>query len=405
MANIFTVKLPDIGEGVVEGEVIEWLKKENDLVTQDEPVVVVMTDKATVELPAPYPGKIAKHYYKPGQMAFVHKPLYDIETDDVVPTSIAEPENVETKEVSKPAEKSTPSKSGAKPASGNQALATPHTRQLAKELGIDINQIQGTGKEGRVTIEDLQGIGASAGQTPSKPIPRFPGDQETPIIGIKKLMAQSMAESKSKIPHFSFFEQVDATRLVQLRQKFKEEAEKQHIHVTFMPFIIRAVSLSLKKYPQFNSSIDTVENMLVVHHPHNIGIAVSTPLGLIVPVLKNVQEMSLEGIIKAYEDLKERAMTNKLQPHEMKDATITISNFGVVGGGGSWATPVINYPEVSILAVNRIQKQPIARNGVLVVRDILNLSWSFDHRVIDGEMASIFSHYVANLLQNPAPLL
>lgn len=386
MAHIFTVTLPDIGEGVVEGEVIEWLKRENEPVSQDEAVVIVMTDKATVELPAPHPGKIVKHYYQPGQMAIVHKPLYDIEISESINVPIKkEPTPPSTHKTTPPSR------------SENTTLATPHTRQMAKELHIDINQITGTGKDGRVTVEDLHPTHAT------KPIPHLTEDQEIPIIGIKKMMMQSMTESNS-IPHFSFFEQVDVTRLVQLKDKFKESGEQQHIHVTFIPFIIKALSLNLKKYPEFNSSLNAQENKLIIHYSHNIGIAISTPHGLIVPVLHNVQEMPLEQIIKAYEDLKTRAMSNNLHPPEMKNATITISNFGIVGGG-NWATPLINPPEVAILAINRIQKQPVAKNASLVIRDALNLSWSFDHRVIDGDMAARFSHDMALLLQNPASLL
>lgn len=391
MSKIFTVNMPDIGEGVAEGEVIEWLKKENDPLKQDEPVVIVMTDKATVELPSPQPGKLAKQYYKPGQMAQRGKPLYDIE--------------VEGEASSKPVEVATTKKIEVAPEPVIQkrtegtVLATPHVRHLARQMGITIEDIKGTGKEGQITEIDLKGI------THSTPLVAMEDDEIVPLIGIRQLMAKKMKESKSEIPHFSYFEQVDATRLVALRQKVKEEAAKIEISLTFMPFLIKALSLTIKQFPSINSQLDKAANQLILHKQHNIGVAMTTSMGLIVPVLKQVQDKSLEEIIKAYDDLKSRALSGKLTSADMKDSTITISNFGVLGGGGLWATPIINYPEAAILAVAKIQKQPMVKNGELVVRDALNLSWSFDHRIIDGDMAASCSHHFSELLQNPASLL
>lgn len=405
MSKIHTVTLPDIGEGVVEGEVIEWLKNVNDTVAQDEPIVIVMTDKATVELPAPYPGKIIKHYYQPGEISIKGKPLYDLElaegyiavskqqaklkeTNHAKPCAVIE-EKLEKKEIQS--------------SENAQSLALPSTRHLAKVMGINLEQVLGTGKGGRITPEDLRKYTVSQIIGVETPFTHLPSDEEIPIIGIKSLMARKMAESKRKIPHFSYFEKVDASRLVSLRQKFKEEASKQGLQVTFMPFLIRALCLTLKKFPQFNASIQ--ENKLIIHHQYNIGIAMASPLGLIVPVIKNVQDLNLNDLVQVYEELKNKANTNKLHPNDMKEGTITISNFGVLGDGGLWATPIINYPEVAILAVNRIQKQPLVRNDEIVIRDTLNLSWSFDHRIIDGDQASAFSHHYATLIKNPASLL
>lgn len=394
MTKILTVNLPDIGEGVVEGEVIEWLKQPGDALQQDEPVVIVMTDKATVELPAPAPGKLAKQYFSVGQVALRDKPLYDIEvTGDITPIKETPLKNEKSVSIEKPTPRT----------SGKHVLATPPVRKLAQEIGIDINAVSGTGPEGHVTLEDIAKYCSQ--KTVSAPISTFPDSEEKPLLGIRNLMAKKMAEAHSSIPHFSYFEELDATRLVQLRQSFKEEAAKQGISVTYMPFIIRALSLSLKQYPIVNSFFDSKKNAVISHRHHNVGIAISTRQGLIVPVLKNVEEMTLQQIIINYDDLKGKAIQGKLQNSDMKDSTITISNFGVLGGGGIWATPIINYPEVAILGVARIHKQPVVRNDAIVVRDILNLSWSFDHRVIDGDLAATFSHHFSTLLQNPAPLL
>ncbi len=408
MKKTFTVTLPDIGEGVVEGEVVEWRKEVGDELKQDEPVVVVMTDKATVELPAPYPGRLMKQYYQPGQVAIKDLPLYDIELLEEIkeeaeeelrplaasiPEKVAEPKPIEERGLT------------------TKILATPPIRHLAKQMGLDLQEINGTGKDGRIMKEDLHRYSHHPktkvlAKEEKMALPKLEGDKIQPLIGIRSLMAKKMAESKAKIPHFSYFEQVDVTRLIQMREKFKVEAAKEHLSVTFMPFFIRALSLSLEKYPIVNSSLDVSSNQLIIHKQHNIGVAISTKSGLIVPVLKNVQMMTLPDLIRAYLTLKEKALNEKLTSSDMKDATITISNFGVLGnGGGLWATPIIRFPEAAILATAKIQKLPMVKNDAIAVRDVLNLSWSFDHRIIDGELAAIFSHHFATLLLNPAPLM
>jgi len=416
--GIYTVNMPDIGEGVVEGEIITWLKQVGEAVAQDEPVVVLMTDKATVELPAPYPGKLAKQYYKVGETAIKDKPLYDIELERVVPQKkeasyppSAPPSPPLKAEIQKkPEEKSVLGK----------VLASPPVRKLARDLGLDINLIKGSGPSGRVTREDISRFHAHISEAPQEPraeaksaaliasattLQPLPGDRETPIIGIKRLMAQKMVESKSIIPHFSYLDQADATRLVAFRDKIKKEAEAKGIKLTFMPFFIKALSLCLKKHPLANSSVDLHKNTLVLHRVHNIGIAMSTPLGLIVPVLKNIQDATLFDTIYAYEAMKKKAKEGKLLPGDMKEATVTITNFGALAGGGVFATPIINYPEVAILGVARIQKQPVVINEETVIRSILNCSWSFDHRVIDGEEAAKISSDFIDLIENPAKLM
>lgn len=214
-----------------------------------------------------------------------------------------------------------------------------------------------------------------------------------------------MAESKAKIPHFSYFESLDASRLIKLHTVFQQEALKEGIHVTFMPFFIKALSMTILQYPEMNSSYDAEKNELSIHKRHHIGIAMATELGLIVPVLKGVEKMSLQEIIMAYESLKAKAKNHQLSSSDMKEATITISNYGVLDGGGSWATPIINFPESAILALGRIQKRPFIKNEELVIRDVLNLSWSFDHRILDGSLASKISHTFSGFIQNPAGLL
>lgn len=366
MSNLFTVTLPDIGEGVVEGEVIEWLKPVGSTVQQDEPVVIVMTDKATVELPAPHPGIISKHYYKAGEVAKLGKPLYEIQTAaDVKPQVIEE-----------------------------RVKALPKVRQQARQMNINLADIKPSGKDGRIVAEDLN-VGSA--------VPHYEGDTDVPIIGIRGLMAKRMSQSNHDVPHFSYFEQAEAIRLIQLRQNISKAALEAGIHLTYMPFFIRALSLTIKRFPDINGSFH--DRILTLHKPHNIGIAVAGQNGLIVPVLKNVQEMNLEQVIRAYDELIKKAKEGKLAPNEMKDGTITLSNYGIFGSGGRWATPIINPPEVAILGVARIFKAPLVKNDKVTVGEVLNLSWSFDHRVIDGALAGQISHYFTQLMQNPASLL
>lgn len=397
-----TVNMPDIGEGVVEGEVIEWLKKVGDLLLQDEPVVVVMTDKATVELPAPRPGRLSKHYFAPGQIAVKDKPLYEIELDSASDVS-QEGEEDSPSPLPLAKAKSLCAAATCPKATAHKGLATPPVRHLAKLLGIDLSSIQGSGKGGRITIDDLKGTQRAIPERSSFAAQQ--DDEERPLLGIKRLMAEKMKSSNDHIPHFSYFEKVDATRLVLLREKVNRQASEEGVHVTYMPFFIRAISFCIKKYPEMNSSLDEAENKLIIHHHQNIGVAVAGPQGLVVAVIKDVQEMPLDQLIRSYEDLKKRATAGLLKAHETKGSTFTISNFGVLGGAGLWATPVINYPEAAIVAVDRIQKQPMVINNQVVVRDVLNVSWSFDHRFIDGEMAAAISRDFCALMQNPAPLL
>jgi pyruvate dehydrogenase E2 component (dihydrolipoamide acetyltransferase) len=408
--DIYTFNLPDIGEGVVEGEVVEWLKKEGDSVKQDEPVVIVMTDKATVELPSPFPGVLSKQYYQPGQIAIKDKPLYDLRLEGAVLRQKTEepkpsvPAIEEEKKRSSTAEERSidqPSRA-AEEKTSSKMLATPKVRRLAAEMGMDLAKISGSGPEGRVLPEDLK---KNALTSPAAPLIHFEDDEEQPLIGIRGMMAKKMDQGKARLSQFSYFEQVDVTRLIQLRQNMKEKAAQEGIHLSYMPFFVRALTMTIRQYPVINSSVDLQSGKILLHKQHNIGIAIASPQGLIVPVLKGVQEMNLEEIIRAYETLKSKALAGKLAPNDHKDATITLSNFGVLGGEGLWATPMISDPEVAILAVARIHKAPVVKSEEIVVRDILPLSWSFDHRIIDGELAAVISHYYSTLLRDPAFLL
>lgn len=400
------VNLPDIGEGVVEGEIINWLKKEGDSVKQDEPVVVVMTDKATVELPAPKPGKLSKIYVQPGQIAIKGKPVYSIEMENgetVIPSPpLASQESTNSKPVEKavPIQKETQRAFTKDHASSIRTL--PSTRHLARELGIDLNHIQGSGKEGMIELCDLKT--AFSENLTEQPL-RLPDSVDVPLMGINLLMAKKMSESKTFIPHFSYFEIADATRIVKLKNNVKQKGVEEGISITWTPFFIKALSLTMEKFPVMNASVDMRQHKIIQHVHHNIGIAMASPLGLIVPVLKDVQNLTFRELVKTYNDLKHRAFSNQLKPHEFKEGTISLSNFGVLGGGGQWATPIINHPQVAILAIAKIQKEPVIKNDEVVACDVVHLCWSFDHRIIDGDLAAKISDYFSKLIENPAKLI
>lgn len=397
--NIHTVLFPDIGEGVVEGEIVEWLKQEGDAVKKNEPVLIAMTDKATVELPSPYEGTIVKHHYQVGQTAKKNTPLYDVQL-----SSSTTPLNPETNTATTTTEYPPTSNTPASPPISKRhdhALAIPHVRHLAHDLNIDIDTITGTGKDGRVTAEDLKKhvessyVAAVASQS-------LKNDEKRPLAGIRGAMARRM--DALRLPQFSYFEQVDATHLIQLQHHIKQEAAHEGIHLSYMPFFIRALSLTIEMYPEINSSIDMQQNMLTLHQHRNIGIAIATPQGLIVPVIKEVEKMTFEQIIKSYETLKAKTLEGKLAPEELKGGTITISNFGILGEG-MWATPMVMPPEVAILGIAKIRKGVVPKGDQSVVKDILPLSWSFDHRVIDGQQAAAISHSYCLLLRDAVKLL
>lgn len=400
MAHVLIVNLPDIGEGVVEGEIIDWLKKEGDLLKQDEPVVIVMTDKATVELPAPKPGKLHKIYLKPGEIAIKGKPVYSIELAEG--ETIPAQHQAETKAMPVVATPCAAIPAAAIATDNSTGVLTlPSTRRLAKDLGIDLNAIKGSGKDGRIEPKDLKTALSTEIEQPL----RLEDSEELPLMGIKLLMAKKMTEAKTFIPHFSYFEQADASRIVKLKDSVSQKGLEEGIKVTWTPFFIRALSLTIEKFPIMNASVDMKNHKILQHIHHNVGIAMASPLGLIVPVLHDVQKLSFRELVFGFEDLKKRALTSQLKTHEMKEGTISLSNFGVLNGGGQWATPIIHHPQVAILAIARVQKQPVVKNGLVEACDVVNLCWSFDHRIIDGDLAASISDFFTQLIENPAKLL
>jgi len=402
----YEFKLPDIGEGVVEGEVVRWLVNEGDIVREDQPLVEVMTDKATVEIPAPRAGRVGKRLFAEGEICPVGKVLLTIELDGAAPTAAA------------PAAK-TPVAAGpvaAAPAevpssAHTMVLATPATRKLARELRVDIRLVVGTGRAGRITSDDVRKHGggdAAPAVTPqarpaSSPTP-LAGDVRLPFRGVRKKIAEHLVHAKHTAAHFSYWEEVDCTDLVQVRAKTNEKLAARGVKLSFLPFIIKATTLALAKFPQLNSTLDEKAGEIVQRGAHHIGLATATDNGLIVPVVRDATNKTLVELAREIERLAEATRTGKATREELSGSTFTITSLGTLGGLG--ATPIINFPEVAILGVHKIARRPmVAAGDKIVARDMMNLSISVDHRVVDGYDAARLVADIKASLENPGLLM
>jgi pyruvate dehydrogenase E2 component (dihydrolipoamide acetyltransferase) len=435
-------KLPDIGEGVTEGEVVQWLVKAGDVVKEDQPMVEVMTDKATVTITSPKAGTIAELRGKPGEIVKVHAVLvvYDLGNGNNTSTSNA-PEKSAAKSAGPAAtavgdikedlpgmslmRSAAPatSPSGASVASSgalqstyfaDKPLATPATRKLARDLGVDLKRVPPTGRNGRVTKDDVQafthgGVSPRNGNAPvTQPsLPSLvrareatgPMETRTPFVGIRRKIAEKMSTSKNTAAHFTFVEECDCTALKATRERLKPHAEKEGVKLTFLAFIAKAVIASLRRHPSLNSTLDTTTNELVTMRNVNLGIAASTDAGLVVPVIKDAHAMTILEIAREIERLGSAAKQGKLKPAELTGSTFTITSLG--SQGGLFATPIINFPEVAILGVHQMKQKPVVRDGQIVIGDVMLLSLSFDHRIIDGHVGAAFAYEIIGYLQEP----
>ena len=411
--------LPDIGEGIIECEVVEWLVAEGDRLEEDQPVVDVMTDKALVQIPAPRAGVVTKLYFAQGEVAKVHGPLFALLPDDAVaavPTAQASAA-AEVTQSAAPA----PSSSLAQPlaSSSGKALASPAVRRIAREFELDISQVPGSGKNGRVFKEDIlrfqqQGGQQQAGQTaavdaviatPAVVASAAPAAiRVEKIRGIKAAMARQMTLSASTIPHFTYGDEVDVTALLALRAQLKIKAEKQGIRLTLMPFIMKALALAVQEFPILNSQVNA--DCTEIHYqPHcNIGMAVDSKMGLMVPNIKKVETLSILQIAQEVSRLAEAARSGRVSPADLQGGTISISNIGALGG--TYASPVVNPPEVAIVALGKTQTLPrFNAQGEVVARSLMNISWSGDHRIIDGGTIARFSLLWQSYLEDPSAML
>ena len=392
-------KFPDIGEGITEGEIVKWEVKEGDRVEEHQTIAKIETDKAIAEIPSPRSGLVLRIYHKEGDIVKVGETLVTIGEQREV-TAAPQPPSRPTTSVVGVLEEAPGATS--KPA---RIVATPATRRLARELGIDLAGVAGTGLEGRITEDDVRGFAQSKKarvETVTKPAERRDayGCYDTfPMKGVRRSTAKRMVESARTAVHVTHMDEADVTELVEFREKQKKIAEKRGIHLTYMPFVVKAVVAALKQYPYLNSSVDDEHEEIILKKYYNVGVAVDTPDGLIVPVVKNADQKDILTIAQEIETLTEKAQSREVSLSDLKGGTFTITNIGFIGG--THATPIINFPETAILAKGRIRETPVVRDGQIVIRSIMPLSLSFDHRVTDGALAARFVNMIMKFLQDP----
>lgn len=374
--------LPDIGEGIVECELLAWLVEEGQTIVEDQPVAEVMTDKATVQIPAMYNGVINKLHYTTGDIAIVHQPLFSMLVTDNKAKATA------------------------------KSLASPAVRRLAKESGIDINQITGTGTKGRVMKADLHAKGTANKVTRTALSPIKTGvkvqdessGHSVVMRGLQAGMAKQMSNAWDKIPHFTVSDECVVDHLLGLKHTLSPQFEQAGIKLTLLPFMVKALSLALTEFPIINASVSDDGTAIDYHSSHNIGIAIDTGNGLIVPNIKAVQRLSIYQIAQRIQELVDAAKLNKLTSDELSGGTITLSNIGPIGG--ITATPIINHPEIAIVALGKIQHLPrFDDTGNVVGLNIMNINWSGDHRVIDGATMVRFNNTWMQYLSQPVAML
>jgi len=427
----FNFKLPDIGEGVMEGEIVKWLIAPGDAIAEDQPMVEVMTDKATVTITAPKTGKVLELGGDEGAVIAVHSTLVVLdlpngqgidegaaaalpEDDGPAATAVGDiKETVPGAGLIQSSAAAAPS-----PVAGGffseKPLATPATRKLARELGVDLRTVEPTGPHGRVVKQDVRrAAGASAApataaasHTPvALPAPDEPGAVEvrTPLRGVRKRIFDAMARSKHTAAHFTFVEECDVTALKSLRAKLKVAAAEQGVGFSYLPLFVKAVVAALNKHPSLASAYDEATGEIVERHVRNIGIASATDAGLMVPVIKNADRLSLIDLAREIERLGEATKTGRVSPSDLQGSVFTITSLGKQGG--HFATPILNMPEVGILGIHRIKQKPVVRDGEIVVGDVMLLSLSFDHRIIDGHIGAAFAYEIIRYLEAPELLL
>jgi pyruvate dehydrogenase E2 component (dihydrolipoamide acetyltransferase) len=401
----FEFKLPDLGEGVVEGEIVQWLVKAGDGVGEDQGLVELMTDKATVTVPSPRAGRVVAVHGKVGDMAKVHAVLVTLETDGGATLSALPP-----------AAKEAPAKSSPVPSSAAtgpvKVLATPVTRRMAREHGLDLGGIAGTGPQGRVLkVDVVAALEAGPGGAPAVrerprlvPLPHEAQDERIPLRGLRKKIAEKMVRSKFTAPHSTFVEEVDFTELLRLRKRLNEAlaADKEDTKLSFLPFFCKALVPVMRRFPTLNANFDEASQELVLRGAYNFGVAAATEDGLTVPVVKDVDRLSLRQLASEISRLADAARNKQLKMDELTGGTFTITSLGT--SGGLFATPIINHPEVAILGIHRIRRRPVVEGENVVIRDMGNVSLSFDHRVIDGLVAADATYALIHHLENPETL-
>jgi 2-oxoisovalerate dehydrogenase E2 component (dihydrolipoyl transacylase) len=380
----YIFKLPDVGEGLAEAEIAAWHVAVGDMVQEDQPLADVMTDKATVELTSPVAGRISIRHGEIGEKRPIGSPLVEFETDaPAAPQAeVKPPDPVSAPVTFAPV--------------AERPLASPAVRQKARDRGIDLSRVRGTGPSGRITHADLE--------TPAKTIAPTQREAvtEVKIIGLRRVIAERMQDAKRRIPHFAYVEELDVTGLEDLRAHLNETRRKDRPKLTLLPFLMRALAAALPGWPQINARFDDDEGILRQYAAIHIGIATQTASGLTVPVVRHTESRDIWDCAAEVVRLAEAARGGRAKREELTGSTITITSLGPLGG--IVTTPVINAPEVAIIGVNRIVERPVVRGGHIAVRKMMNLSSSFDHRVVDGWDAAEFIQKIRALLENPATL-
>jgi len=391
----FTFKMPDLGEGTVEAEIVAWHTKPGDVVTEDQLIVEVMTDKAAVEVPAPVSGRVLSVTGAAGDKVAVGSPLIVFELSDgaAAPASAPAATPALPKAVGAPAQTVAPL---APPAAKGRVMASPANRRRASEAGIDLSTVAGSGPGGRILRADLQTA------APREAVADLAGTTEIKVIGLRRLIAERMSEAKRTIPHFAYVEEVDVTELESLRAHLNQTRPKDAGSLSYLPLVVLALTRVLESFPQCNVLYDAARGVLVRHHAMHVGIATQTPDGLKVPVVRNAQSLGLWEVAAEIRRLAERARANKATREELIGSTITVTSLGRLGGIAS--TPIINAPEVAIIGLNKAVERPVVINGAVVVRRIMNLSSSFDHRFVDGYDAAAMIQALKERLEHPATI-
>jgi pyruvate dehydrogenase E2 component (dihydrolipoamide acetyltransferase) len=401
----FEFKLPDLGEGVVEGEIVKWLVAPGDVVSEDQGLVELMTDKATVTVPTPRAGRVVAVHGKEGEMAKIHQPLVTLEVEAGAPLaalpSAASPAVVKSP-VSVAAAEPTPVK----------VLATPVTRRMAREHNLDLGGIAGSGPQGRVLkVDVVAALESGPGSAPAVrerprlvPLPHAAEDQRIPMRGLRKKIAEKMVRSKFTAPHSTFVEEVDFSELVRLRKRLNAalSAAGEESKLSFLPFFCKALIPVMRRFPTLNANFDEANQELVLRGAYNFGIAAATDEGLTVPVVKDVDRLTLRQLASEITRLADAARSKQLRMDELTGGTFTLTSLG--NSGGLFATPIINHPEVAILGIHRIRRRPVVVDEAVVIRDVGNVSLSFDHRVIDGLVAADATYALIHHLERPETL-
>jgi len=411
--GVHVFKLPDIGEGVVEGEVVQWHVSVGDAVKEDDPIVDVMTDKASVTIPSPVNGVVSSLSGGVGDMIAVGSTLVEFDSDDTPPAAepvaATEPEveaasEPEPEPEPEPASEPDPEPAPAPAAPSGRALASPALRRRAREAGIDIAQISGSGPSGRIRNADLDAFiaadGSVTGTEPTAQSAKRTDVTEVKVVGLRRKIAEQMTTSKTRIAHFSYFEEADVTELETLRRTLNASRDVTQPKLTYLPFIMLALSKIMPDHPECNATYDDQAGVVMRHGAVHIGIATQTERGLYVPVVKHVEAMDAWQAAEEMQRVAGAARDGTASLDDLTGSTFTITSLGRDGGLG--ATPIINHPEVAILGVHKAREMPVVRDGQIVVRRIMNLSSSFDHRVVDGADGAALIQHLKRMLENPA---